>query len=58
MVRFDNISNRLGKSEERIGFLELENQKMKGELTMLRYLGIAIAMIAMAAVPIIMWIEG
>ena len=43
VVRVDNICNRLGKSEERISFLESENQKMKGELTMLRYLGIAIA---------------
>lgn len=52
--RLENQCERIVRLEDRVDQLESENQKVKGELTMLRWMGVAMGIIATAAVPIVM----
>ena len=56
--RMENICEKLGSVEARTDFLESRDQQVKGELTMLRWLGVAAVVLATVAVPIIMAIKG
>ena len=55
--RQESQCERIVRLEDRVDQLESENQKVKGELTMLRWMGVAIGIIATAAVPIVMMLK-
>lgn len=52
--RVEKQGERIVHLEDRVDQLESENQKVKGELTMLRWFGVVISIVAVAAVPLIM----
>ena len=55
--RQDSQCERIVRMEDRVDVLESENQKVKGELTMLRWLGVAAVVLATVAVPIVMMLK-
>ena len=52
--RVEKQCERIVHLEDRVDQLESENQKVKGELMMLRWLGVAVGVVATVAVPVVM----
>ena len=55
--RVEKQCERIVHLEDRVDQLESENQKVKGELTMLRWLGVAVGVVATVAVPVVMMLK-
>ena len=56
--RIETLSGRVGTTEGRLTTLEASDEKRKGEMVMLRWIGIVIGTLAVALQPIVSWMKG
>ena len=56
--RMETLSGRVVKTEGRLTTLEASDEKRKGEMVMLRWIGIVIGTLAVALQPIVAWLKG